>query len=136
MGRHPRQRTQMAVVESGKPAITHYRIIEKFRGHTHIRVELETGRTHQIRVHLSHIGYPIVGDKTYLKHCKLPQDMNNAAKEAVKHFPRQALHATKLELSHPKSGKLLALHSPLPSDIQALLDILKLDDEQQKLSNP
>lgn len=130
IGRHPRQRTQMAVVESGKPAVTHYRIAEKFRGHTHLRIQLETGRTHQIRVHLSHLSYPIVGDKTYLKRIKFPREMSDAAKEAVKHFPRQALHATKLELSHPKSGKLLALQSPLPDDMQALLKILKSDHEQ------
>jgi len=130
IGRHPRQRTQMAVVKSGKPAITHYRIIKKFRGHTHIRIRLETGRTHQIRVHLSHLGYPVVGDKTYLKHLKLPRGMSETAKGAVKIFPRQALHATKLELLHPKSGKLLTLKSSIPDDIQQLLNILKSDDEQ------
>lgn len=130
IGRHPHQRTHMAVVSSGKPAVTHYRIIEKFRGHTHIRIQLETGRTHQIRVHLSHLGYPIVGDKTYLKRLKLPRDMSTTAKEAVKTFHRQALHATKLELSHPESGKLLTLHSPIPEDIQHLLNILKNDYKQ------
>ena len=130
IGRHPRQRTQMAVVNAGKPAITHYRVIEKFRGHSHIRVQLETGRTHQIRVHFSHIGYPIIGDKTYLKRFKLPRNMNEATKEAVKNFPRQALHATKLELLHPKNGKLLTLNSPLPNDIETLLTLLKNDNEQ------
>lgn len=131
IGRHPRQRTLMAVVNSGKPAITHYRIIEKFRGHTWIRIQLETGRTHQIRVHFSHLGYPIVGDKAYLKQLKLPKNMTDVAKEAIKTFPRQALHATKLELSHPINGKLLSLNSPLPDDLQTLITILKNDRENE-----
>lgn len=131
IGRHPRQRTLMAVVGSGKPAITHYRVIEKFRGHTHVRIQLETGRTHQIRVHFSHLGYPIVGDKTYLKRLKLPKGMTETAKEHIKQFPRQALHATKLELSHPISGKLLTLNSPLPEDLQTLLAILKNDRDHE-----
>ncbi len=130
IGRHPRQRTHMAVVTSGKSAVTHYRLIKKFRGHSYIQVFLETGRTHQIRVHLSHIGYPIVGDSVYLKHLKLPRKMSDAAKNTVKSFARQALHAKKLELLHPKSGTLLTLNAPLPTEIQQLLDILKYDTEQ------
>ncbi|MCB1826998.1 MAG: 23S rRNA pseudouridine(1911/1915/1917) synthase RluD [Coxiellaceae bacterium] len=129
IGRHPRARTLMAVVKSGKPAVTHYRVIEKFRGHTHLRVNLDTGRTHQIRVHLNHIGYPIVGDKSYLKQIKLPREMSETAKEAVKNFPRQALHAIKLELYHPISGKLLTLISPRPDDMENLLNVLKKDNE-------
>lgn len=132
IGRHPRQRTLMAVVESGKDAVTHYRIIEKFRGHTHVRVQLETGRTHQIRVHFSHLGYPVVGDSMYLKRLKLPREMSDTAKEAVKRFPRQALHATKLELSHPINGKLLTLNSPLPDDINTLIEILKNDRDHEQ----
>jgi len=125
IGRHPRQRTQMAVMKTGKMAVTHYRIIEKFQAHTHLRVQLETGRTHQIRVHLSHIGNPILGDPLYLKQLRFPPGLCPSLKERIKHFPRQALHATKLELLHPNNGKLLTLKSPFPQDIQELLTHLK-----------
>lgn len=133
IGRHPRVRSKMAVNPSGKEAVTHYRIIEKFRGHTHLRIELETGRTHQIRVHLSHRGYPVVGDSLYLKQIKLPKEMDPAAKDYVKSFRRQALHAAKLELLHPKSAKLLSVTSNLPADIAELIQVLKNDNDHKSL---
>lgn len=132
IGRHPRLRTHMSVVQSGKPAVTHFRLMEKFRGHAHVRIQLETGRTHQIRVHFSHIGYPIVGDKTYLKRLRFPKNLSDAAKQAVKCFPRQALHATKLELLHPMNGKLLTLSSPLNDDMQQLIAVLREDCEHEE----
>ncbi len=108
LGRHPRDRKMMAVVSDGKEAITHYRILQKFAKHTFLQVELETGRTHQIRVHMAHIKHPIVGDNVY-------------AKRIQHHFPRQALHATQLSLVHPRTGEELSWTSPLPQDIQTLI---------------
>lgn len=101
IGRHPLKRTKMAVIESGKPAITHYRILKKFAFNTYIKVNLETGRTHQIRVHLAHKHFPIVGDKTYGGRLVLVKGMSEILKETIRHFPRQALHAKQLTLLHP-----------------------------------
>jgi 23S rRNA pseudouridine1911/1915/1917 synthase len=108
IGRHPRDRKKMAVVGDGKEAITHYRVIKKFAKHTHIQVKLETGRTHQIRVHMSHMRHPIVGDKTYA-----PRLQHN--------FPRQALHAKSLTLMHPRTGEEMSWTVDLPQDMQDLL---------------
>lgn len=110
IGRHPKDRKRMAVVDSGKPAITHYRVIKRFTSHTHIKVMLETGRTHQIRVHMAYIHYPIVGDPVY---------GGNRAK--YKNFKRQALHAKYLALIHPKTGQKMEWDAPLPDDMQQLL---------------
>jgi len=118
IGRHPAQRVKMAVVESGKPALTHYQVEEKFPSCTLLRCRLETGRTHQIRVHLAHIGHPLVGDSVYLKGAQkcVPQ-----LRALLHGFPRQALHATCLALEHPVSGEMMEWHAPLPQDIQLLL---------------
>lgn len=118
IGRHPAQRVKMAVVEDGKPAVTHFQVEERFPGCTLLRCRLETGRTHQIRVHLAHIGHPLVGDSAYLKGAQkcLPQ-----LRELLCGFPRQALHATRLALEHPGSGALMAWHAPLPADMAELL---------------
>ena len=112
IGRHPVQRTKMAVVASGKPAVTHYRVRERFAAHTLLECDLETGRTHQIRVHLASIGHPLEGDPAY-------------AGRGVKIFPRQALHAWKLAFLHPSSGKKVAFESPLPGDMRELLESLR-----------
>jgi len=112
IGRHPVQRTRMAVVASGKAAVTHYRVRERFPAHTLLECELETGRTHQIRVHLASIGHPLEGDPVY-----------SGRGERI--FGRQALHAWKLAFVHPKSGKVLAFESPLPEDFRALLEGLR-----------
>ncbi|MFZ5502104.1 MAG: 23S rRNA pseudouridine(1911/1915/1917) synthase RluD [Pseudomonadota bacterium] len=118
IGRHPVQRTKMAVVQNGKPAVTHYRVEESLSGCTLLCCRLETGRTHQIRVHLSHLKYPLVGDGTYLKgQAKCPPNL----RAWLHGFPRQALHATRLGLQHPGSGELLEWQVPMPADMQRLL---------------
>ena len=122
VGRHPAQRVKMAVVESGKPAVTHYQIEEKFPSCTLLRCRLETGRTHQIRVHLAHLKHPLVGDSVYLKG---PQKCVSQLREILSSFPRQALHATRLALVHPVSGEMMEWHAPLPADIQQLLQQIR-----------
>lgn len=124
MGRHPRDRVRMAVVDLGKPAVTHYRIIEKFKAHTHLRIQLETGRTHQIRVHMAHIHHPIVGDKVYGR-LRLPPNASETLRNAIQTFPRQALHAKLLTLHHPVTGVEMTWEAPLPEDMKAFLSILK-----------
>ena len=118
IGRHPAQRVKMAVVESGKAAVTRYQIEEKFPSCTLLRCSLETGRTHQIRVHLTSIGHPLVGDSVYLKG---PQKCVPQLRALLAGFPRQALHATRLALEHPASGERMEWHVPLPQDMQELL---------------
>ena len=126
IGRHPRQRKQMAVVpESGKPAVTHYRLLERFAAHSHIDVRLETGRTHQIRVHMAHIRHPLVGDTTYAGRFKIPKGASDGLVQALKQFPRQALHAARLGLEHPVTGEHSQWSSPLPEDFQRLLEALR-----------
>jgi 23S rRNA pseudouridine1911/1915/1917 synthase len=129
VGRHPSERTRMAVVHSGREAVTHYRVLERFRGHTYLRVNLETGRTHQIRVHMAHLHYPLVGDPTYGGRLRLPADSSSALQEALRHFKRQALHAGVLGLIHPESGAALQWEAPLPDDMQQLLEALRSDAE-------
>lgn len=131
IGRHPQDRKRQAVVEGGKSAVTHYRVIKRYRGHTHIRVQLETGRTHQIRVHMTHIRYPLVGDPVYSGRLKLPAGATPALREAIQGFRRQALHARKLGLIHPTSGEYMEFESPLPADFEALLASLRADVAEQ-----
>ena len=127
IGRHKQERIKMAVVDSGKPAVTHYRVITRFRGHTHIRLQLETGRTHQIRVHMAASKHNIVGDKTYGGRLKLPKQASPALITALREFPRQALHAKVLGLLHPSRGEHMQWEVDLPDDIQQLLQILQQD---------
>jgi 23S rRNA pseudouridine1911/1915/1917 synthase len=122
IGRHPTQRVKMAVVDGGKPAITHYQIEEKFPGCTLVRCRLETGRTHQIRVHLSFICHPLVGDSVYLKG---PPKCPPALRELLHGFPRQALHATRLALEHPVTGETMEWHAAMPDDMQQLLQQIR-----------
>ena len=117
IGRHRAHRTRMAVDSHGKPAVTHYRVVERYPGHARLEVRLETGRTHQIRVHLAHLGHPVVGDATY--------GGRGGAPAAVAAFPRQALHATRLSLEHPVSGRTLAVESAPAPDMQGLIDALR-----------
>jgi 23S rRNA pseudouridine1911/1915/1917 synthase len=119
--RHPTDRVRMAIRDGGRDAVTHYRVIRRFRAHTHVRVQLETGRTHQIRVHLTHIGYPLVGDKVYGGRLALPKGVSEDLRQALRGFPRQALHAARLQLEHPVTGKSLEVASPLPQDMVQLL---------------
>lgn len=126
IGRHPRVRTRMAVVpQGGKPAVTHYRILKRFDQHTHIRVKLETGRTHQIRVHMAHLGYPLVGDPLYGGRPKLPKGASQHLLTCLKAFSRQALHAAELSLKHPRSGETLSWTSFPTADFMALLASLE-----------
>ncbi len=125
IGRHPTQRTHMAIVETGRSAVTHYRIAKRYHGFTLLRVSLETGRTHQIRVHLSHIGHPIVGDKTYGKMVRFPKGCPEELKQALQQFKRQALHATQLNLEHPVTHESLTFTAEIPADFQALIHLLK-----------
>jgi 23S rRNA pseudouridine1911/1915/1917 synthase len=122
MGRHPRQRQKMAVVDfGGKEAITHYRVIKRYPNHTHVRLKLETGRTHQIRVHMAHIGYALVGDTTYAGRMKLPKNASSELLELLRNFGRQALHATQLGLIHPMTGEYLEWQVDRPEDMKILL---------------
>jgi len=127
IGRHPVDRLKMAIREDGRESVTHYRVIERFRAHTHVRVLLETGRTHQIRVHLAHIGYPIVGDPTYGRRLAVPKGATARLQAALRGFRRQALHAARLGFPHPVTGEELSFTAPLPADMQDLLDALRED---------
>lgn len=135
--RHPTDRTRMAVVRRlddddsrGRDAVSHYRVIARFRGHTHVRVQLETGRTHQIRVHMSHIGHPLVGDPVYGGRMRLPKGGSQAMIQAIQTFPRQALHARRLGLVHPETGESMSWESALPVDMQELLAVLVEDAKE------
>lgn len=125
--RHPVDRVRMAVREGGRAAVSHYRVIKRFRAHTHLRVQLETGRTHQIRVHLSHIGFPLVGDRVYGGRLALPKGATEDLRAALRAFPRQALHAARLRFEHPVTGQPVECAAPLPSDLRDLLAALARD---------
>lgn len=125
MGRHPIQRKLMAVLSAGgKRAVTHYRVLKRYPHHTYIKVNLETGRTHQIRVHMAHIGFPLVGDQTYGNRFRIPKGASPHLVETLKNFPRQALHAAKLGLEHPGTGEYTEWTAPLPADFQNLIEAL------------
>ena len=127
IGRHPTKRTHMAVVRDGKPAVTHYRVAEKFRLHTRLRLRLESGRTHQIRVHMTHIGHPLVGDPLYGGRARLPKGADADTQQQLRDFSRQALHAARLILAHPVSGERMEWQAPIPDDMQALYALLRDD---------
>ena len=125
--RHPVDRVRMAVRTGGREAVTHYRVIERFRRHTWVRVMLETGRTHQIRLHLSHAGYPLVGDQVYGGRLAIPRGAAPALATALRDFRRQALHAAKLSFPHPEGGRTVEVSAPLPADFLALIAALRRD---------
>lgn len=129
MGRHSKNRQKMAVVGVGKEAITHYRVLQKLRAHTHVRLKLETGRTHQIRVHMAHINYPLIGDQVYGGRFRLPKGCSDEMVETLRQFKRQALHAKKLELWHPNTGEQMSWEVDLPDDLQNLIEVLITDAE-------
>lgn len=132
IGRHPTSRTRMAVVRTGgKPAVTHYEVLERFAVHTYLRVRLETGRTHQIRVHMQHIGAPMVGDPVYGLRGIVPhQAITPTLKLALQQFKRQALHAVRLGLIHPASGEPMEWQAELPEDMKALLEAMRFEEAE------
>lgn len=125
--RHATDRLRMSVHEGGREAVTHYRVLKRFRAHSYVSVRLETGRTHQIRVHLAHIRYPLVGDAVYGRRLSLPPGATPHLKEALQSFRRQALHAARLGLTHPLSGERMQWEAPLPADLRELLAALEDD---------
>ena len=127
LGRHATDRLRMSVREDGRTAVTHYRVVKRYRAHTQVAVQLETGRTHQIRVHLAHIRYPIVGDPVYGRRLTLPPAATAHLKEVLQGFRRQALHAHRLGLVHPMSGEPMSWEAPPPADMQSLMAALADD---------
>lgn len=130
IGRHPKHRTRMAVVKNGREATTHYRIIKKYRHHTQLQVNLETGRTHQIRVHMAWLHYPIIGDPVYGTKKQLVKGMNSSLAKIITSFPRQALHARAIQLAHPKNDEMMTWKAPIPEDITKLIGSLEIDAEE------
>ncbi|BGI50773.1 MAG: 23S rRNA pseudouridine(1911/1915/1917) synthase RluD [Arsenophonus endosymbiont of Ceratovacuna japonica] len=127
ISRHPIKRTCMAINLMGKPAITHYKVIECFRAHTRLKVKLETGRTHQIRVHMAYINHPLVGDLVYGHRLKLLKNFSKEFNCVINNFNRQALHATTLSLYHPRTGIKMKWHIDIPTDMIMLINLLKSD---------
>jgi 23S rRNA pseudouridine1911/1915/1917 synthase len=125
VGRHPSKRTLMAVTEKGKEAITHFTVKETFARHTLLSVQLETGRTHQIRVHFAHKGFPILGDPVYNRRLIIPKNPSPALLDCLAHFKRQALHAECLAFVHPRTKETITCNAPIPKDMQQLIDLLK-----------
>tara|TARA_B100000787_G_scaffold121267_1_gene91134 strand:+ start:77 stop:1018 length:942 start_codon:yes stop_codon:yes gene_type:complete len=125
IGRDSKDRVKQSVSENGKAAITHYRAIDRFKSHTHVKAILETGRTHQIRVHLSFVGHPLIGDPMYGGRVRFPKKASEELKIALLNFKRQALHSKKLTLNHPMSGEVMSWKAPLPDDMLELLNALK-----------
>ena len=128
IGRDSKDRVKQSVSESGKEAITHYRAIDRFKSHTHVKAVLETGRTHQIRVHLSYVGHSLVGDPMYGGRVRFPKKASEELKKGLLNFKRQALHSKKLTLTHPISGEIMSWKATLPDDMLKLLEVLKKFD--------
>ena len=131
IGRHRSQRIKMAVRSDGRPSVTHYRLMKRFRAHTLLHVQLESGRTHQIRVHLAHIGYPVVGDPVYGGRRRFPAGASPALVAELEGFKRQALHATRLKLAHPVTGEEVEWEAPLPADMAHLMAVLEADASEE-----
>ena len=132
IGRHPVDRKRMAVTPNGRPAVTHYRVIRRFPGYTHVRVRLETGRTHQIRVHMAHIRHPVLGDPVYAGRWRPSTGMSVHCIEVLQGFRRQALHAARLGFCHPSNQQYVEWQAELPQDMQQLLAVLKMESECDK----
>ncbi|BDM65673.1 pseudouridine synthase [Shewanella sp. NFH-SH190041] len=131
--RHPTKRTLMSVQHGGRPSVTHYRVAEKFRAHTRLRLRLETGRTHQIRVHMAHIGHVLVGDPVYGGRPRPPKAASAEFTEVLKGFKRQALHAVRLELAHPFTCEVMTWYAPVPDDMVQLTKALRKDTEEHPM---
>lgn len=133
IGRHSTKRTLMAVAPMGKPAVTHYRVAEHFREHTRIRLRLETGRTHQIRVHMSYLQHPLLGDTAYGGRARIPTGASQELTDMIRGFDRQALHAVMLRFEHPITGEELEFHAPVPDDMVAMTEALRKDTDEHGL---
>ncbi|MEH8021399.1 MULTISPECIES: 23S rRNA pseudouridine(1911/1915/1917) synthase RluD [Rheinheimera] len=133
IGRHATKRTHMAVTQSGKPATTHFRVMEKYRAHTRLRLRLETGRTHQIRVHMTFANHPLVGDPVYAGRPRPPRKADEHLLTVLRGFKRQALHAVMLRLAHPITLEILEWHAPLPDDMVQLNAALRADTVEHGL---
>jgi 23S rRNA pseudouridine1911/1915/1917 synthase len=131
IGRNPNSRLQMSINPTGRPAVTHYEIIETYRGHSLMKVKLETGRTHQIRVHFTSIHHPLACDPLYGKQQAMPKNLSKPLKEALHNFKRQALHAAKLSFTHPLTGELCEFKAPIPDDLAELIEALQEDASLQ-----
>ncbi|MDX1405625.1 MAG: 23S rRNA pseudouridine(1911/1915/1917) synthase RluD [Woeseiaceae bacterium] len=132
IGRHRVDRLKMCVREDGKPAVTHYRVIERFAAHTYISVQLETGRTHQIRVHFAHRRHALVGDRTYGGRLAIPAGASARLSETLRQFDRQALHANRIEFLHPANQQAIEVQAEPPADFSALLEALTEDLKLRK----
>jgi 23S rRNA pseudouridine1911/1915/1917 synthase len=132
IGRHSTKRTLMAVSPMGKPAVTHYRVAEHFREHTRIRLRLETGRTHQIRVHMSYLQHPLLGDTAYGGRARIPKGASQELTDMIRNFDRQALHAVMLRFNHPVTGEEMEFHAPVPEDMVIMTEALRADAQQNK----
>lgn len=135
IGRHSTKRTLMAVSPMGKPAVTHYRVAEHFREHTRIRLRLETGRTHQIRVHMSYLQHPLLGDSAYGGRARIPSGASEELAEMIRKFDRQALHAVMLKFDHPVTGEELEFHAPVPDDMVEMAEALRQDTQHHGLED-
>ncbi len=133
IGRHSTKRTLMAVSPMGKPAVTHYRVAEHFREHTRIRLRLETGRTHQIRVHMSYLQHPLLGDTAYGGRARIPKGATQELTDMIRNFDRQALHAVMLKFKHPTTGEEVEFHAPVPDDMVVMTEALREDAQQNKI---
>jgi 23S rRNA pseudouridine1911/1915/1917 synthase len=127
-------RLRMTVRSDGRAAVTHYRVIARFRRHTWVRVMLETGRTHQIRLHLAHAGFPLVGDPVYGKRLVIPRGATMRLDATLRGFRRQALHAARLEFAHPVDGQRIEVKAPLPADFAELVAALREDTRVERRS--
>ncbi len=127
--RHPVDRVKMAVLPGGKDAVTHYNVKERFQHFTRIQARLETGRTHQIRVHFSYIGFGLVGDPVYMPRVRVPAGASELLDETLRGFRRQALHAAELGLKHPRTGEEMLFKAPWPADLATLVDVLRTENK-------
>ena len=135
IGRHQTQRTLMAIDAAGKPAVTHYRVMERFRAHTRLRLRLETGRTHQIRVHMQSLHHPLIGDPVYGGRPRPPRGASEQFRQVLRDFRRQALHAALLRLDHPITGETMEWQAPIPEDMRLLVETLRADTQEHGMDD-
>lgn len=127
--RHPVDRIKMAILPGGRDAVTHYNVKERFQHFTRVQAQLETGRTHQIRIHFTYIGFPLVGDPVYVSRVKVPAGASELLTDSLRAFKRQALHATKLGLIHPRTGEEMMFEAPWPEDFTQFLQVLRTENQ-------